>query len=186
MNKTGTGVILIGILAIAALGLSGYLFAQGVFLSPTTEKGSILVGYWEDLVKNKDNPDHDDDWDWLVALGDHQYNNSNYILVNNQKNRFTLTRAGYYKLTLITYLDLLNNDYYYSVEFLKNSVLLNYIVRLYFYSSSTKYDHFISCSLTFYSDGNDYFEINAKCSTTDNFILGYDMAYDMLSIEYFL
>jgi len=186
MSDRSTGVILVGILAIAALGLSGYMFAERLFPSSQSqqgsEQGSILVGYWEYLGKSTANPDHDDNSDWLIYLGDHQYNNSNYILVNNQRDRFTLTQAGYYKLTLTTWIDNIADDHIYRLILLKNGIEDNLIYRI--YGDPSQPDEFIASSLTFYSDGNDYFEINAK-STLD---FGFKplMDHDMLSIEYFL
>ena len=142
------------------------------------------MAYWEDLDKNMAYS-HGEQYDWLIQFLDNQYNDSRYISVTNDNTRFTLTRAGYYKLTLIACLDSVSDGYEYALKLLKNGVWDNYIHRYDALSGSPSY-YFMTCSIMVHSDGNDFFEINAKCDLTDNFYFASGQANDMLSIEYFL
>ena len=58
MSERKGGMLLLGIIAIAALGLSGYMFVKNeIFTTPgttTPENGLILVGLWDDFTKNKE------------------------------------------------------------------------------------------------------------------------------------
>ncbi|HUW89067.1 MAG TPA: hypothetical protein VMV43_00960 [Candidatus Nanopelagicaceae bacterium] len=55
MSVRSAGMILLGIVALAGLGLSGYMFVKYEFLSPITptkDSGLTLVGLWDDLNQN--------------------------------------------------------------------------------------------------------------------------------------
>ena len=65
-NNKGV-VILLAIIAVAGLGLSGYMFTMDL-LSEEPEYGNLkLVAFWDDLEENFDTPGHTTTDDFLVA-----------------------------------------------------------------------------------------------------------------------
>ena len=185
MSERSTGVIILGILAIAGLGLSGYMFAKYEFLSPVTDNGSILVGSWEDLYRNMDYAPYDEDVDWLLELGNGQSNNSNFISCSNDNTRFTLLRTGCYKLTLHLYLANIQPDTHYYVHLLRNGDTEHIISKISTTANPfSSYYHTVS-SLFFTSNSGDYFEIRCTSSTLA-LALSITQTLNQFSIEYYL
>ena len=107
-GKGGTAIL--AILAIAALGLSGYLMVDKFFLSNDTlpdEPDSLhLIALWENLLQNKvNNPSYATDSNFLVAFSNNIIIDLDYVQVVNST-RFILTKIGLYKINI----NLLVND----------------------------------------------------------------------------
>jgi len=54
MSDKSIGTILLGIIAIAGLGLSGLIFIKDNILFPASDTGLVLVGLWDDFEENTD------------------------------------------------------------------------------------------------------------------------------------
>ncbi|MHA1191698.1 MAG: hypothetical protein ACTSP9_05310 [Promethearchaeota archaeon] len=115
MSERKGGMILLGIIALSALGFSGYIFVDNTFLSTAPpDSGLILVGLWDDLATNKDYAPYNTDTSWLIEFNNNQYNDSNYISVKNGNTNFKLLKEGFYKLTLLLYVNGLDPSATYS------------------------------------------------------------------------
>ena len=70
MSERKGAIILIGIIAIGALGFSGYMFVTNeLFVTPEAtppDSGLILVGLWEDFSKNTEYAPDTTDASWRI------------------------------------------------------------------------------------------------------------------------
>jgi hypothetical protein len=179
-------------LAIIALiiGVSGLGFGVFSFINNQTgvpiPSGSIVVGIWESLSRNTDNPSYPTDNDWLIEVGDKQLENNQYISLNqstqHSNTRFHLKREGWYRANLHMLLSGVSSAAgWYQMYLLKNGTL--YSVLLY----EASINQHLQIDLQFYidSDGNDYFEINCYASGDASFSIESQQIYNQLALEYF-
>ncbi len=179
-------MVLLGIIALAGFGLSGYMFLKYEFLSPvspTKDSGLILVGLWNDLSKNTDFTPSNLNWDWLVEFRDSPLNDSNYISVDNGNTRFTLIQPGFYKITLkIELWNLDASDAYY-VHLLKNNSYANTFESFSTSANPGLLIYQVLSSLYIYNNEFDSFIINCLSMFDFSFTGGGD---SQLTIEYVL
>ncbi|MBN1803312.1 MAG: hypothetical protein JW891_17505 [Candidatus Lokiarchaeota archaeon] len=188
MSDKNTGLILIGILAIAGLGLGGYLIVKNEIISPPSRNtGSILVGSWDYFTRNIVQPSHNES-DWLLQVlwtsypNVNTYNDTRYLSFSNNNTRFTLVKEGYYKFNLNALLvDLIIGSSYHLYACKNGDVYktLGYVI------DPTTTGEWFSGSIIVYSDGNDYFEINGY-HPSDSFGFFYSIADYQFSIEYMI
>ena len=188
MSKSSIGIALIGILAVIGFGLSGFMF-----LFPASDKGLILVGFWEDLDKNTSYSPYNEDYDWLLEYDNNQILNPSYISMSNGDTRFTLLQPGYYKISLSLFFGsmetiILGHVYYVMLQ--KNGVDDGVLVRIYEPSGNTGAQFpSIKSELYVYSDGSNYFQINCfdnGGSGADSFTVESNQIFNQFSIEYVL
>ena len=182
-------MVLLGIIALAGLGLSGYMFVKDEFLSPTTptkDSGLILVGLWDDLDYNADYAPWNTTSDWLLEFSNSLFNDSNYISVSNGNTHFVLLKTGVYKITLTILLYTLDADTIYWVYLRRNGAFDHAFERISI--SANPYDSYyqVQSSLYVYGNGVDSFVINCYNTVSDAFLVSSSDAYNQLSIEYVL
>ncbi|MHA1457803.1 MAG: hypothetical protein ACTSR5_17830, partial [Promethearchaeota archaeon] len=131
MSERKGGIILLGIIAFAALGFSGYAFVKDEFFSVTPpDTGLILVGLWDDLATNKDYSPYNTDTSWLIEFDNNQYNDSNYISVKNSNTNFKLLKEGFYKLTILLYVNDLDPSATYWFYLYRNNSINHCVAKI--------------------------------------------------------
>ena len=186
MSKRKGGIFLLWIIAFGALGLSGYMFFKNeIFGAPIgTDSGLTLVGLWDDLAKNKDYAPYTTDDSWLIEFNNNQFNNSNYISVDNSNTRFKLLKEGFYKITLLFLLYSLDADAIYWVYLYRNSTVDHYFARVAISANPSSPYYQIESSLYVKSTGLDDFVIRCYCIGDTSFTIGTPQSFNQLSIEY--
>ena len=191
MSGRSAGMVLLGIIALAGVGMSGYMLLKYEFISPSTpsgDSGLILVGLWDDLDTSMDYPPWDEANNWLLKLKDNQFNDSSYISCSNQNTNFILLKPGFYKITLTLLLSDLQASSAYFVELQRNSFTDHILERVVLSANPGSSKYRIQSSLYVYGNGIDYFQINCFCSVGDP-SFSVDATWDyynQLSIEYVL
>jgi len=183
-------MFLVGIIAFAALGLSGYMFYKNeILVAPGTtspENGLTLVGLWDGLAKNKEYLPYTSDTSWLIEFSDNQFNNSDYISASYSNTRFKLLKEGFYKITLLLQLEFVNvlvNSIYY-IHLYRNSTTEHYFDRIVIAANPSSPYYQIESSLYVKSTGLDYFVIRCHCFGDTFFTITNTQTYNQLSIEY--
>jgi len=185
MSGRKGGMVLLGIIAIAALGLSGYLFVKNEILdAPSPGGGLNLVGLWDDLAKNKEYATFTTDHSWLIEFDNNQFNNSNYIEVSNNNTSFKLLKEGFYKITLLLLLYNVTADEVYWTYLLRNYLYDHCLARVAISEYPGSNYHQIESSVYVKSTGLDNFSIRCYSTGSDAFDVGYLNAFNQLSIEY--
>ena len=181
-------MVLLGIIAIAALGLSGYLFIKSEIVAApgatSPDGGLILVGLWDDLAKNKEYATFTTDYSWLIEFDNNQFNNSNYIEVSNNNTSFKLLKEGFYKITLLLLLYDVDADEVYWAYLLRNYLYDHCLARVAISEYPGSPYHQIESSVYVKSTGLDNFSIRCYSTGSDAFDVGYLNAFNQLSIEY--
>jgi len=182
----GTGsVIFLTIIAVAGLGLSGYMFVSD-FLSKDeveVQPNMRLVALWNNLAKNKiNNPSHGSDSDFLLEFSNITYLDLTYVNVINST-RFTFSIAGLYKINFNVILSDLQPSNTYWLILLRNITIIEYMAR--FTTDNPIVDPFQFTPSSVYinsTSANDYYEINVYGTS----ILNVDLTqtFNQLSIEY--
>jgi hypothetical protein len=187
-NNTGA-IVFIAILAVAALGLSGYTFVKDQFF--TQPEGLKLVALWDDLDENLTNPLHSYDYNFLIEYEDSKVLDTNYVDAINST-RFSLRVPGFYKINIeVVLAGLIDPGAIYWVELLVNNDHAGYFER---YSSANPIiDTFFYVRGSLYinnTSSENYYEILARSSLPS---FGFEVATDggspyfnQLSIEYVL
>ncbi len=184
MSGRSGGMILLGIIALAGLGLSGYMFLKYEFLSPTKDSGLILVGLWDNLNENLDYTPHDSTSDFLVELNASPFNDSAYVSVSHGNTRFVLKKAGFYKITLNILFQAIGASYLYLVYLLRNSDINRTFARIAISANPDDTWYYLQASQYIYSNGIDFFQINCLSTEDSYFIISNSNQYNQLSIEY--
>ncbi|MHA1670226.1 MAG: hypothetical protein ACTSV5_06555 [Promethearchaeota archaeon] len=183
MSERKGGMVLLGIIAFAALGFSGYMFIDNQFLSiDPPDNGLILVGLWDDLAKNKENAPYNTDASWLLEFYNNQYNDSNYISVDNDNTRFKLLKEGFYKITLLLYLYYLDPpSATYWVYLYRNNSVDHCLAKI---ALPTSEHYQVESSLYIKSTGLDNFFIRTYCTGDTSFGVATSQSFNQLSFEY--
>ena len=190
MSGRRAGMVLLGTIALAGVGMSGYLLLKYEFMSPNTPSADswlILVGLWDDLETNMDYPPWDETDDWLLRLRDGRFNDSSFISVSNANTNFRLLKPGYYKITLTLLLSGLQASSVYHVVLQRNSFIDHIFERVVLSDHPGSSRYHIQSSLYVYGNGIDYFQINCNSQDDPSFIVEViGEYYNQLSIEYVL
>ncbi|MHA1453763.1 MAG: hypothetical protein ACTSRD_12955 [Promethearchaeota archaeon] len=189
-NNKGA-VIVLAILAIAGLGLSGYMFVNDTFLGGNEfehEHQTLkLVALWNHLTENtENNPLHSLDYNFLIEYQEAMVIDTNYVNVINET-RFTLSTAGLYKVNLNVMYEYIDPGATYWTVLLQNNTEFEYLD--YFITPTPVYDntHFTTISFYINSTGDDsYYEFNARCNGVLHFEIYSSSDYNQLSIEYLI
>ena len=187
MSDRKGSIVLLFIIALAALGVSGYLVVDKFFLTPEpTDECLVLVGLWNGLEKNTDYAPWNTDESWLVKFPDNLYNDSNHISVNSSKTSFKLLQTGFYKITIrfIFYgLDSTSAAIYW-VSLLRNGANSEYFERLAIPANPSSSYYFIQASLYIESTGLADFAFNCFCNSDSNGFSLSTSGNSQLSIEF--
>jgi len=185
MSERKSGIIILGIIAIAALGLGGYSFISNIFLSETSpDSGLILVGLWEDLTKNKEYAPYNTDASWLIEFYNSPYNNSNYISVSNNNTTFKLLKEGFYKVNLLLTLDNLTANGIYWAYLYRNDTFEQCFDRVAISANPSSPLYQIESSVFVKSTGFDNFFIRCYSFGDPSFRLTATQTFNQLSFEY--
>ena len=192
MSERKGAIILIGIIAIGALGFSGYMFVTNeLFVTPEAtppaippDSGLILVGLWEDFSKNTEYAPDTTDASWRIEFNDNQFNNSNYISVSNNNTRFKLLKEGFYKITLLALLDDIDASAVYWAYLIRNNTFDHCFDRVAISDYPSSPFHQIESSLYVKSTGLDNFYIRCYSSGDPLFEMSASQTFNQLAIEY--
>jgi len=184
-NNKGA-VVVLAIIALAAAGLSGYLFTTDLLSRNEVVEYSNLkvVAVWDSLKKNiVNNPNHNTDDDFLVEFSNPYILDENYVSVITGT-RFSLPKNGMYKIILnILWTGLDDGDAYW-IKLLRNNTQYQYFD--YFVTATpTAFTYKYTFSSVFVNStgGDEYYEINAE-SYASAFGVYENEYYNYLSIEY--
>jgi hypothetical protein len=179
-NNKGT-VILLAVIAVGALGLSGYLLIDDLFLEKP--EGLKLVGLWDRLSENFDTPPYTSASDFLIAYDDVVLLETDYVTVHNET-RFYLPVAGIYKININVLLSPVVPDEVYWVVLMRNTSFFEYFERIgienpmttpFYYSKGSVYVN-VTGGLETYYEIYVYGTSTAGIDSNENF--------NQLSIEY--
>jgi len=188
MSERKGGIILIGIIAISALGFSGYMFIKNEFIDipgPTSpDSGLTLVGLWDDFSRNTEYPPDTTNTSWRIEFNNNQFNDSNHISVSDNNTSFKLLKEGFYKITLLLLLDSIDASATYWAYLIRNGSLYNCFARVAISDNPSSSFLQIESSLYVKSTGFDNFHIICYCMTDTSFTIGLVQTYNQLSIEY--
>ena len=184
MSDRSTGTIVLGIIAIAGLGLSGFMFIKDNILFPASDTGLVLVGLWDDLESNRDYAPDNTGSDWLIEFRNSPLNNSNYVTVSRNNTRFVLA-PGLYKITLSFRFSSLVAGEGYAISLIRTGSTEHFLVDHYHNETAViNGEYYSSCSSVFVQgNGVDYFDFKCASIYGDSFDLSNDK-YNQLSIEY--
>ena len=187
MSERKGGIILIGIIALAALGFSGYMFLKDEFIDipgPTSpDTGLTLVGLWDDFSRNQEYLPDTTNTSWRIEFNNNQFINSNHISVSDNNTSFRLLKEGFYKLTLLLLLNSIDANSVYWAYLIRNSTFDHCFDRVAISASPSSPFHQIESSLYVKSTGFDNFHIICYCITDTSFTIGTPQTYNQLSIE---
>lgn len=186
MSSSGKGLAVFAlIIGISGLGLGIYSFMQiqtGVTgpLTPTSK----IVGLWESLSRDMDNPNFSTVSNWLIEVGDSEIENSAYIILNqstqHSNTRFHLIKSGWYRVNLHVMLSGVSSVAgWYRIYAMKNSSTILYLL----YEVSINQNLQVNRQFYISSDGNDYYEFRCY-STADDFFIESQQVFNQLTIEY--
>lgn len=184
-SSSGKGLAVLAlIISLTGLGLGVYSFMQiqtGV-VGPDSSI-NIIVGLWESLYRDMDNPDFPTERDWLIEVDDSEIYNSDYVNLDQtaqySNTRFHLIKSGWYKVNILMLLVNVVDTYYYWLWVWKNDIL--FITPEYEAPEGT----YLEVNKQFYisSDGNDYYDFNCHC-LYDDFLISSQQYRNQLTIEY--
>ncbi|MHA1878504.1 MAG: hypothetical protein ACTSUC_18840 [Promethearchaeota archaeon] len=182
MSERKGATFLLGIIAISALGLSGYMLVDNLVFSTTTpDSGLTLVGLWDDLTKNKEFAPFTTDASWLIEFDNNQFNNSDYISVSNNNTSFKLLREGFYKLTLLLYVNDLDPSATYCFYLYRNNSINHCVAKI---AHPTDDNHQVESSIFIKSTGLDNFFIRTYCTDDTSFAIATTQSFNQISFEY--
>lgn len=183
MANSKGAVIFLAIIAVGALGLSGYLLLDDIFLEKP--EGLKLVGLWDNLSENFDTPPYTTASDFLIAYDNVVTLDTDYITVHNET-RFYLPVAGIYRININVMLNsLLTNKVYWVVlmrntsffEFFERIGIENPMITPFYYSKGSVYVN-VTGGLDTYYEIYVYGTGTTGIDSNENF--------NQLSIEYVL
>jgi len=184
-SSSGKGLAVLALIIGASglgLGIFSYMQIQTGVIAPDSSI-SIIVGLWESLYRDMDNPDFNTARDWLIEVGDSEVYNSNYVNLDqsaqHSNTRFHLVKSGWYRVNIIMRWENMDSSYYYGLWVWKNDTLFmtpGYPVPIGIY---------LQVNIHFYisSDGNDYYDFNCYC-LHDDFLISGQQVRNQLTIEY--
>jgi len=185
-SSSGKGLAILAlIIGLSGLGLGIYSVMQiqlGVTGPPSPT--SNIVGLWESLSRDMDNPDFNTVNDWLIEVGDNKMQNSDFIVLNqsaqHSNTRFHLIKSGWYSVNLHVLLSGVNSlAGWYVIMALKNGSTILYLL----YEPSLNQNLQVSRQFYISSDGNDYYEFNCY-NSGDDFSIESQQVFNQLTIEY--
>ena len=189
MSGRSASMVLLGIVAFAGLGLSGYLFLKYETLSPqtpTNDSGLILVGLWNNINMNLDYPPYDSLDDFLLKFYESPFNDSIYVSMSNGNTRFVLKQSGFYKITLNLYFVSLSSSSAYYV-YLRRNGAIERAFEYFSISANPRGDiYYVKSSLYVYGNRTDTFVINCLSYDDSSFGVTAWNQYNQLMIEYVL
>ena len=184
-SSSGKGLAVLALIIGASglgLGIYSYMQIQTGVIGPDSSL-SIIVGLWESLYRDMDNPDFNTARDWLIEVGDSEIYNSNYVSLDqtaqHSNTRFHFVKSGWYRVNIIMRWENMDSSYYYGFWVWKNDTLFmtpGYPVPEGIY---------LQMNIHFYisSDGNDYYDFNCYC-LHDDFLISSQQVRNQLTIEF--
>jgi hypothetical protein len=183
---TGKGLAIVALIMGASglgLGATSFIIYQVEISKPS---GSVIVGLWESLYLDTDNPSFPLTSDCLIEVGDEKILNSDYFTLNqtiqHNNTRFHLKRRRCYRINIHLFLASTSSALgWYQMFLWKNGILYSILLQ----EASINNNIQVNRQIYIDSDGNDYFEINCY-SFMDSFFSPEEsqQAYNQLAIEY--
>lgn len=180
-SSSGKGLAILAlIISILGLGLGVFSIIQiqtGVSSKP-------IVGHWESLYRDMDNPDFNTVNDWLIEVGDGKIENNGYVVLDqsaqHKDTRFHLVKSGWYRVNIHVMLGGVSSvQGWYQILVWKNDSTFLYLL----YEASMNQNLQVNRQFYISSDGNDYFEFNCY-NFNDNFLIESQQVFNQLTIDY--
>ncbi len=199
MGNNKGAIVILGVLAVAGLFFSAYMFisyeildlagangedgTNGIDGTDGTD-GTIIVALWDDLDKNTTNPTtHTLDYDYLFQFEDIEYSDSSYITLNSATS-FFLTQPGLYKVSLKCVFSGIAPDQQYAIQMvISGSLIKEFFVYFSTPINFTNQWYQVDSDIYMNASGTDYYEIRAFSYTSDAFDLTASN-YNQLAFEY--
>ncbi|MFX1275841.1 MAG: hypothetical protein ACFFBP_05350 [Promethearchaeota archaeon] len=183
MSESKAGIIILGIVAIASLGLSGYMFLTNeIFVSPDNQ--NIVVGMWDNLDENMDFADYNETNKFLIELKDQKIINNNYISISNANTTIWLLKPGLYKISCIIDLTNLGDTDLYRGQIIEDSTIYEDV--FYFFHPASPTSDFYQVITTFYilTDGTHLYRFKIYSPDDTDFGISDSVSYNQFIIEY--
>ncbi len=180
-SSSGKGLVILAlIIGILGLGLGVVSFMQ----IQIGEASKPIVGLWESLSRDMDNPDFNTENDWLIEVDDNKIINFNYVILDqgaqHKNTRFHLMKSGWYRVNIHVMLSGVSSAQgWYRIYVLKNDSTILFLL----YEVSINQNLQVNRQFYISSDGNDYFELNCY-NSGDNFFIESQQVFNQLTIEY--
>ncbi len=174
----------VAILAIAALGLGIFSFANQMVSIVSPPINQRVVGIWESTSRNTDYVPFNMTDDFLIAAGDNRVFNTQYLAVSNSNTTIALLKAGWYSIRLSTLLVSISGGSVYWVALFVDGTHWAYFDD---YETSAIPDstyHTINAELAVHSDGTTTMQIRVIASTDPDVDLSNVSDFEQLVIEY--
>lgn len=184
-SSSGKGLAVFAlIIGIVGLGLGVFSIIQiQTEVTVPPEPPSMIIGLWESLYRDMDNPDFNSVNNWLIEVGDSQINNSAYVLLDQSTNyantRFHLLKSGWYRVNLVMLWTSCLYGTYYSLFAWKNNVI-ELGLEL---TGSANVEFEINSHFYISSNGTNYYEFSCYTSS-DDFYIDTIQEFNQLVIEY--
>ena len=142
----------------------------------------LVVGIWESLSEDTDNPDHNNGMsNYLIEVSDMKIYNIRYITLNQSaqhfNTRFHLIKRGWYRVNILMLLDVVTDTTLYVI---KNGT---YYVLYADYAHATGLGlYHVNSEFYLISNGKDYYEFNMYSGNSD--IYTTHQLFHQLGIEY--
>ena len=183
-SSSGKGLAVLAlIIGASGLGLGIYSYMQ-IQVGVTEPSSPIIVGHWESLSLDIDNPDFNTGNDWLIEVGDDKIENSDYLILNqsaqHSNTRFHLIKSGWYRVNIHLLLSGVSSAAgWYRLYVLKNDSVILFAL----YEVSINQNIQVNRQFYISSDGSDYYEFNCY-NSIDNFFIEGQQSFNQLTIEY--
>jgi len=179
-NNKGA-VIFLAVIAVGALGISGFMFITDLLSNDVDESENFkLVALWDNINENTSYAPYTTDSNFLIEYFDQMVLNPEYITVYNNT-RFSFATLGLYKINLNTIFEGIVNTADYWAILIRNSSNFRYFDR---WEDENNFFHYTDSSLYINVTNSDTIYGIIGWSDSDDFGIASSAISSQLSIEY--
>ena len=179
-NNKGV-VIFIAVIAVGALGISGFMFITDLLSNDVDESENFkLVALWDNINENTSYAPYTTDRNFLIEYFDQMVLNPEYITVYNNT-KFSFATLGLYKINLNAIFEGIINTADYWAILIRNSSNFRYFDR---WEDENNFYHYTDSSLYINVTNSDTMYGIIGWSDIDDFAIASSAISSQLSIEY--